>query len=120
MIPFAMISAALGILNRRVGLQSSALFMVVMSISDIMTLNFFWTVRDEGSWLEIGTTITNFAIASMLGVFVAALEGLSEVLIRGVDDESASFENTAKTHGVEVVGNGAVKKAGEKERLVIE
>jgi GPI ethanolamine phosphate transferase 1 len=120
MIPFAMISAALGILNRRVGLQSSALLMVVIAISDIMTLNFFWTVRDEGSWLEIGTTITNFVIASMLGVFVAALEGLSEVLIRGVEVEATDFEGDLKKQGVELVGNGTVKKASEKDRLVIE
>lgn len=120
MVPFAMISAALGILNRRVGLQSSALFMVVMAISDFMTLNFFWTVRDEGSWLEIGTTITNFVIASMIGVFVAALEGLSEMLIRGVEVDSADFEARVKKHGVEVVGNGTVKRAEPKDRLVIE
>ncbi|RMZ76680.1 hypothetical protein DV738_g4830, partial [Chaetothyriales sp. CBS 135597] len=84
MVPFALISAALGILNRRLGLQSSALFMVVMAISDVMTLNFFWMVKDEGSWLDIGTTISHFVIASLIGVFVAGLEGLSELIIHGV------------------------------------
>jgi GPI ethanolamine phosphate transferase 1 len=109
MVPFALISAALGILNRRVGLQSSALFMVVMAFSDIMTLNFFWTVRDEGSWLEIGTTISHFVIASLIGVFVAALEGLSEVLIRGVDVGEDGFEEQTRQKGEEIVGNGTVK-----------
>ena len=119
-VPFAMISAALGIINRRVGLQSSALFMVVMAISDIMTLHFFWTVRDEGSWLEIGTTISHFVIASLIGVFVAALEGLSEVLIQGVEVGEEGFEGKVKKQGVEVVGNGTVQKADAKEKLVIE
>ena len=85
LIPFAIISANLGILNRRLEVAPSALFMVVMSISDVMTLNFFYMVRDEGSWLDIGTTISHFCIASFLCTFVAGLEFLSEAFIHGVD-----------------------------------
>ena len=119
MVPFALISAALGILNRRLGLQSSALFMVVMSISDVMTLNFFWMVKDEGSWLDIGTTICHFVIASLIGVFVAGLEGVSEVLIKGVEmDEAETFEGAVKKGGIEVVGNGEAKKMKGKKKVV--
>ena len=85
LVPFAIISANLGILNRRLGLKSSALFMVVMAISDIMTIRFFYMVRDEGSWLDIGTSISHFVIGSLMSVFVAGLEPISEVLIGGVD-----------------------------------
>ena len=59
--------------------------MVVMAISDVMTLNFFFMVRDEGSWLDIGTSISHFAIASLLCVFVAGLEFVSEIFISGVE-----------------------------------
>ncbi|PGH06802.1 GPI ethanolamine phosphate transferase 1 [Helicocarpus griseus UAMH5409] len=90
LIPFAIISAILGILNRRLGVAPSALFMIVMSISDIMTLNFFYMVRDEGSWLDIGTTISHFCIASGLCTFVAGLEFLSEAFIAGVEFEDAN------------------------------
>jgi phosphatidylinositol glycan class N len=85
LIPFAIISANLGILNRRLEVSPSALFMVVMAISDIMTLNFFFMVRDEGSWLDIGMTISHFCIASALCTFVAGLEFLSEQFVSGVD-----------------------------------
>ncbi|MCJ1390021.1 Glycosyl phosphatidyl inositol anchor synthesis [Xylographa bjoerkii] len=85
MIPFAVISANLGILNRRLGVAPSSLFMVVMAISDVMTLNFFWVVKDEGSWLDIGTSISHFVIASLFCVFVALLEFVSEVFSSGVD-----------------------------------
>ncbi|KAL1962009.1 hypothetical protein VTN77DRAFT_653 [Rasamsonia byssochlamydoides] len=85
LIPFAVISANLGILNRRLEMAPSALFMVVMTISDVMTLNFFYMVRDEGSWLEIGTTISHFFIASLLCILVAGLEFVSELFISGVD-----------------------------------
>lgn len=110
MVPFALISAALGILNRRIGLQSSALFMCVMAVSDFLTIRFFWMVRDEGSWLDIGTSISHFVIGGVIGVFVAGLEGVSEVLIQGVEVEGvSSFDGKVKEGGMERVGNGVVK-----------
>lgn len=84
MIPFALISANLGVLNKRLGVAPSALFMLTMALSDILTLYFFWVVKDEGSWLEIGSTISHFVIGSLLCVFVAALEGVSGFFISGL------------------------------------
>lgn len=104
MIPFALVSANLGILNRRLGVAPSALFMLVMAVSDVLTLYFFWVVKDEGSWLEIGSTISHFVIASLLCVFVAALEGVSGMFIAGVEVAAAPGES------VQVVGNGREEK----------
>lgn len=89
-VPFAILSANLGILNRRLGVPPSSLFMIVMAIGDVMTIRFFWMVRDEGSWLDIGTSISHFCISSALCMFVSGLEVASEKLIEGVefnDDE---------------------------------
>lgn len=103
MIPFALISANLGILNKRLGVAPSALFMLVMAVSDVLTLYFFWVVKDEGSWLEIGSTISHFVIASLLCVFVAALEGVSGMFIAGVE--------VAPAPGARLLGeNGKEKK----------
>lgn len=121
MIPFAVISANLGILNKRLEVAPSALFMTVMTISDISTLNFFYMVRDDGSWLEIGTTISHFVIANMLCFFVAGLEFVSEMFVTGVDlgDSSsppsklaAVVEKIAETEDADVAGtNGATEKS---------
>ncbi len=89
LVPFALISANLGILNMRLGVAPSALFMVVMAMSDVLTLYFFWVVKDEGSWLEIGSTISHFVIASLLCAFVAGLEGVSALFVSGVDVAAA-------------------------------
>ncbi|KAH6673683.1 GPI ethanolamine phosphate transferas-like protein [Halenospora varia] len=113
MIPFALISANLGILNKRLGVAPSSLFMVVMALSDFLTLHFFWVVRDEGSWLEIGSTISHFIIASMLCVFVASLEGVSELLIAGVEVEDGSAQV-----GKEKEIGGVVVENGKKEKEV--
>jgi GPI ethanolamine phosphate transferase 1 len=109
MIPFAIISANLGILNRRLEVAPSALFMIVMTISDVMTLNFFYMVRDEGSWLDIGTTISHFVIASLLCVFVAGLEFVSEAFISGIDIKAPSIRGvTELVNGRESKANGPV------------
>ena len=94
MIPFALVSANLGVLNKRLGVAPSALFMVVTGVSDVLTLHFFWVVKDEGSWLEIGSTISHFVVASLLCVFVAALEGVSGLFISGVEVGSSDAKSS--------------------------
>lgn len=122
MVPFAVISANLGILNRRLGVAPSAIFMVVMAISDVLTLNFFWLVRDEGSWLDIGTSISHFAIASLLCAFVAALEIVSEVFVSGVDIGESKHNpvTTSDRQSVDIPEqtNGKVKANGTSSNPV--
>lgn len=113
LIPFAVMSANLGILNRRLGVAPSSLFMVVMAISDVLTMNFFWMVRDEGSWLDIGTSISHFCIASLLCVFVAGLEFMSEVFVSGVDVDREQEGMKMKTEEKSLLhGNGDVRTNG--------
>lgn len=100
MIPFALISANLGILNKRMGVAPSALFMLVMAVSDVLTLYFFWVVKDEGSWLEIGSTISHFVIASLMCVFVAALEPVSAGFIAGVEVGDGAREGGSREDGL--------------------
>ncbi|CAO1632955.1 unnamed protein product [Parajaminaea phylloscopi] len=49
-------------------------------LTDILALNFLYAVRTEGAWLEIGRTITHFAMANLLQVFMYALALLADVL----------------------------------------
>ncbi|KAM3547775.1 hypothetical protein ARSEF4850_009807 [Beauveria asiatica] len=109
MVPFALISANLGVLNIRLGVAPSALFMIVMAISDVLTLYFFWVVKDEGSWLEIGSTISHFAIASLLCVFVAALEAVSALFVAGVQvhDQVRPQDQVAEAPGKTASSNGS-------------
>lgn len=127
LIPFAFVSANLGILNKRLGnLAPSALFMVVMTYSDVLTLNFFWMVRDEGSWLDIGTSISQFAIASLLGIFVSGLEVVGEVFVRGVEVEEGGSGGDQRSEGnganghVHVQGSSSKGLDGENGSAVLE
>ena len=103
LIPFFFVSACLALLNTALRLKQGALAMLVSGVGEWLVIRFFWSVKDEGSWLEIGETITRFVIVSMLGVFVAGLEWLGGVVVSGV----GGFE------GNTVVGE--VIRAEEKE-----
>ena len=118
MIPFALISANLGILNKRLGVAPSALFMVAMAVSDILTLYFFWVVKDEGSWLEIGSTITHFGIASFLCIFVSGLEGVSALFISGIEVNNGNKAPKTPPNGLaamDLVADIVVGEVKEKE-----
>ncbi|KAH9887139.1 Phosphatidylinositolglycan class N-domain-containing protein [Xylariomycetidae sp. FL2044] len=120
MIPFALISATLGILNKRIGVAPSALFTVAIALSDILTLYFFWVVKDEGSWLEIGSTISHFVIASLLCVFVAALEGLSAMFIAGIEvPNSLGPAEPVNQHNGTAQLSATEEPGGEKKAEVV-
>lgn len=81
LIPFFLLSSTLGLLSRLLGLPHFSLFLLVLSSTDIQTLNFFFLVRDVGSWLEIGTTISHFMIASTFIIFQIILFSISHLLL---------------------------------------
>ncbi len=60
-------------LSRVLELPPFSLFALVLSTTDVTTLNFFYLVQDAGSWLEIGTSISHFCIASCFIVFQIVL-----------------------------------------------
>ncbi|GAA5814692.1 hypothetical protein MFLAVUS_008191 [Mucor flavus] len=81
LIPFFVASSVLGILSTSIDLQPFTLFLAVMSITDIQTINFFFFVTDYGSWLEIGTSISHFCIAELFIIFTMILFLLSRLLV---------------------------------------
>ncbi|PVV05414.1 hypothetical protein BB560_000067 [Smittium megazygosporum] len=83
-IPFFAVSSVFAIINLMLDLPPFCLFLLGLSTTDIMTLNFFYLVKDEGSWLDIGTTISHFCISSSFVLFSIVLFSISNALIRGV------------------------------------
>lgn len=81
LIPFFVASSVLGILSTSIDLQPFTLFLAVMTITDIQTINFFFFVTDYGSWLEIGTSISHFCISELFIIFTMILFLLSRLLV---------------------------------------
>uniref|UniRef100_A0AAX7UVN2 GPI ethanolamine phosphate transferase 1 n=1 Tax=Astatotilapia calliptera TaxID=8154 RepID=A0AAX7UVN2_ASTCA len=58
----------------------SNLFLIVLVISDLMALHFFFMVQDYGSWLDIGTSISHYVIVMSMTIFLMLLSVVTHVL----------------------------------------
>ena len=53
---------------------------IIILVSDLMSLTFFFLVRDEGSWLDVGLSISNFSIVLLMNISITLVMLLSSVL----------------------------------------
>ncbi|EPQ26277.1 uncharacterized protein PFL1_06212 [Pseudozyma flocculosa PF-1] len=74
-------AGAFGGLGLRGGLL--ALVFGACMVTDVLALNFLYAVKSEGSWLEIGQTITHFVMANLLQIFMLSLAWISSCIMSG-------------------------------------
>ncbi|XP_067652638.1 GPI ethanolamine phosphate transferase 1-like [Haliotis asinina] len=79
-IPFMLVTCAFQAVHVVTRIPVRALFLLVMLMSDFMGLHFFFLVRDYGSWLEIGTSISHYVIVMTMIIFLMLLMGISHIL----------------------------------------
>uniref|UniRef100_A0A5F5PIG1 GPI ethanolamine phosphate transferase 1 n=1 Tax=Equus caballus TaxID=9796 RepID=A0A5F5PIG1_HORSE len=80
LIPFVLVMCAFEAVQLTTQLSSKGLFLMVLVISDIMALHFFFLVRDYGSWLDIGTSISHYVIVMSMTMVLVFLNGLAQLL----------------------------------------
>ncbi|XP_069469763.1 GPI ethanolamine phosphate transferase 1 [Ambystoma mexicanum] len=80
LIPFVLVMCAFETVQVSAQLSAKSLFLIVLVISDIMALHFFFLVKDYGSWLDIGTSISHYVIVMSMTMFLMLLSGLAQVL----------------------------------------
>lgn len=94
--PYVILSATFATLNARLGLPPFSLFLVALTLTDGMTMTFFFLVTDTGSWLEIGQTISFFCITSLLLVWSAGICAAGEIIMGDVLDSLRSSKSNSK------------------------
>ncbi|XP_034776962.2 GPI ethanolamine phosphate transferase 1 [Acipenser ruthenus] len=80
LIPFVIVMCTFETIQVSTQLSSKSLFLIVLVISDIMALHFFFLVKDYGSWLDIGTSISHYVIVMSMTIFLMFLSVLAQVL----------------------------------------
>uniref|UniRef100_A0A2C9JNT5 GPI ethanolamine phosphate transferase 1 n=1 Tax=Biomphalaria glabrata TaxID=6526 RepID=A0A2C9JNT5_BIOGL len=80
LIPFLIVTCAFRAVHVLTRAPLRSLFLLVFIMSDFMGLHFFFLVKDYGSWLDIGTTISHYVIVMLLNIFMLVLTGISHGL----------------------------------------
>ena len=79
-IPFVYVSCVYNCIVTLLGQSLRSGLLLILVMTDIMALNFFFLVRDSGSWLEIGISISHYVIAMVVCLGAVVLIGLARLL----------------------------------------
>ena len=81
-IPFIVVTCVFDAVHVVCRVPVNRLFLLVLVITDLMALQFFYLVRDQGSWLEIGTSISHYVIMLSFIIFLLLIFGVARYFIR--------------------------------------
>ena len=79
-IPFLLVAVAFNIVLLRVHQPLRLGVLLTLAISDVLGLHFFFLVRDEGSWLDIGVSIGHYVIIMCVAGGVVVVMGVAQLL----------------------------------------
>ncbi|XP_019161667.1 PREDICTED: GPI ethanolamine phosphate transferase 1 isoform X1 [Ipomoea nil] len=84
LIPFILVICAFSAMTKLIRVPLVGCYFLVIMCSDVMTIHFFFLVRNTGSWMEIGNTISHFGIMSAQVVFVLLLFALTNIYTKDI------------------------------------
>jgi phosphatidylinositol glycan class N len=103
LIPFLVVACFVCVVQKISRMPSSAMFFLVLLFSDIMGLHFFFLVTDQGSWEQIGTSLSHFVITEGIVVFLQIFWIVAKYLL---ETPSYMFKSTYETIEFEETTNG--------------
>jgi GPI ethanolamine phosphate transferase 1 len=87
-IPIKLLSCCYRAIHLSLRVDTKKMFIMMLIICDIMCLNFLYLVKNKGSWLDIGTSLSHFIIMEVTVLILILFYGLAIIL--------TSFQISAK------------------------
>ncbi|XP_013103953.2 GPI ethanolamine phosphate transferase 1 [Stomoxys calcitrans] len=81
-IPLLLIMSSIFALSPFAVSNEKNIFICLLMLCDVMGLNFLFLVKNQGSWLEIGSSISHFVIMQVTTVVLALFVYLSKYLLK--------------------------------------
>ena len=79
-IPFVFVSCVFNVVTSLTDRPLRTHLLLMLLMSDVLGLNFFFLVRDSGSWLEIGVSISHYVIMMCMIIGIVVLVGVARLL----------------------------------------
>lgn len=83
-VPYILHALCLGLIAKKLCLQKYILSILTIPSSVILSMNFFNLIKTNGSWMDIGITISNFCLSMFLSLLMLILEFFGMFFLRGV------------------------------------
>lgn len=80
-LPMLMCTCALYAIHVSLSVPLKGLFTLILFISDAMAIHFFFMIKDEGSWLDIGTSISHYVIVMTYVLVLCLFISLAKLLM---------------------------------------
>lgn len=79
-IPIKLLSCCYRAIHLSLRVDTKKIFILMLIICDIMCLNFLFLVKNKGSWLEIGTSLSHFIIMEVTVLILILFYGLAQIV----------------------------------------
>lgn len=79
-IPINLLSCCYRAIHVALRTDTKKMFIMMLVICDLMCLNFLFLVKNKGSWLDIGTSLSHFVIMEATVLVLMAFYGIAHLL----------------------------------------
>eukprot|EP00834_Sanchytrium_tribonematis_P007065 NODE_588_length_5657_cov_0.948183.p3 type:complete len:255 gc:universal NODE_588_length_5657_cov_0.948183:2010-1246(-) len=81
LIPFILSSLTIYTISLSWKIEPIVVYLLAIAFSDLTTIRFFFEIKTEGSWLDMGTSMTQYLIASLFIIVFILLFGISKFIL---------------------------------------
>lgn len=79
-IPINLLSCCYRAIHVALRTDAKKMFIMMLVVCDLMCLNFLFLVKNKGSWLDIGTSLSHFVIMEATVLVLMVFYGIARIL----------------------------------------